>query len=73
MGGLLADPVLTLPGLFGEGAIWGFDWITRYPYAVPSLINTVALAITGSIVFFGLEEVWTDGALYCLKLIIIRH
>ncbi|KAI1160849.1 major facilitator superfamily domain-containing protein [Nemania serpens] len=56
MGGLLADPVLTLPGLFGEGAIWGFDWITRYPYAVPSLINTVALAITGSIVFFGLEE-----------------
>ncbi|KAI1189166.1 major facilitator superfamily domain-containing protein [Nemania serpens] len=56
MGGLLADPVLTLPGLFGEGAIWDFDWIVRYPYALPNLINTVTLAITGLIAFFGLEE-----------------
>lgn len=57
MGGLLADPVLTLPGLFGESAIWGFDWIFKYPYALPSLINTVTLAITGLVVFLGLEEV----------------
>ncbi|KAI1750537.1 major facilitator superfamily domain-containing protein [Xylaria castorea] len=56
MGGFLADPVLTLPGLFGEGAIWGFDWIFRYPYALPSLINTITLTVTGLIVFFGLEE-----------------
>ncbi|KAI0908062.1 major facilitator superfamily domain-containing protein [Ustulina deusta] len=56
MGGLLADPVLTLPGLFGESAIWGFDWIFKYPYALPSLINTVTLAITGLVVFLGLEE-----------------
>ncbi|KAI1114109.1 MFS transporter [Nemania sp. NC0429] len=56
MGGLLADPVLTLPGLFGEGALWGFDWIFKYPYALPSLINTVTLTITGLIVLFGLEE-----------------
>jgi hypothetical protein len=60
MGGVLADPVLTLPGIFGEGAILGFDWIFRYPYALPSLINTVTLAITGLIVFFGLEEVWSN-------------
>ncbi|KAI0427548.1 major facilitator superfamily domain-containing protein [Xylaria sp. FL1042] len=56
MGGLLADPALTLPGLFGESAIWGFDWIFKYPYALPSLINTVTLSITGLIVFLGLEE-----------------
>ncbi|KAI1151084.1 major facilitator superfamily domain-containing protein [Nemania diffusa] len=56
MGGLLADPALTLPGLFGEGAVWGFDWIFRYPYALPSLINTITLTITGLIVFLGLEE-----------------
>ncbi|KAI1272496.1 major facilitator superfamily domain-containing protein [Xylaria sp. FL0933] len=56
MGGLLADPALTLPGLFGESAIWGFDWIFRYPYALPSLINTITLSITGLIVFLGLEE-----------------
>ncbi|KAI1177851.1 MFS general substrate transporter [Nemania sp. FL0916] len=56
MGGVLADPTLTLPGLFGEGAIWGYDWIFRYPYALPSLINTVTLAITALIVFLWLEE-----------------
>ncbi|GAP86660.1 putative MFS transporter [Rosellinia necatrix] len=56
MGGLLADPVLTFPGLFGEGAIWGFDWVFKYPYALPSLINTVTLTITGLIVVLGLEE-----------------
>ncbi|KAI1296420.1 major facilitator superfamily domain-containing protein [Xylaria venustula] len=56
MGGLLADPVLTLPGLFGESAIWGFDWIFKYPYALPSLINTITLSLTGLIVFLGLEE-----------------
>ncbi|KAI3317358.1 MFS general substrate transporter [Xylariaceae sp. AK1471] len=56
MGGVLADPVLTLPEVFGEGAIFGFNWIFRYPYALPSLINTGALTITGFIVFFGLEE-----------------
>ncbi|KAI0808747.1 major facilitator superfamily domain-containing protein [Xylaria sp. FL0064] len=56
MGGLLADPALTLPGLFGESAIWGFDWIFKYPYALPSLINTVTLSVTGLIVFLGLEE-----------------
>ncbi|KAI0975920.1 major facilitator superfamily domain-containing protein [Xylaria arbuscula] len=56
MGGLLADPVLTLPGLFGESAIWGFDWVFKYPYALPSLINTVTLSLTGLIVFLGLEE-----------------
>lgn len=61
MGGLLADPILTLPGLFGEGAIWGFNWIFNYPYALPSLINAITLAITGLIVVLGLEEVHTDN------------
>ncbi|OTB04721.1 hypothetical protein M426DRAFT_151033 [Hypoxylon sp. CI-4A] len=56
MGGLLADPATTLPGYFGEGAIWGFDWIHKYPYALPSVLNAVTLTITTLIVFFGLEE-----------------
>ncbi|KAI1422740.1 major facilitator superfamily domain-containing protein [Xylaria sp. FL1777] len=56
MGGVLADPALTFPGLFGESAIWGFDWVFKYPYALPSLINTITLSITGLIVFLGLEE-----------------
>ncbi|KAI0839536.1 MFS general substrate transporter, partial [Hypoxylon sp. FL0890] len=56
MGGLLADPTTTLPGLFGEGAIWGFSWIQKYPYALPSVLNAVTLTITTLIVFFFLEE-----------------
>ncbi|KAI1827627.1 major facilitator superfamily domain-containing protein [Xylaria intraflava] len=56
MGGVLADPALTLPGIFGEGGIWGFDWIFKYPFALPSLINTVTLSVTTLIVFLGLEE-----------------
>ncbi|KAI0113808.1 MFS general substrate transporter [Hypoxylon sp. NC0597] len=56
MGGLLADSAKTLPGFFGEGAIWGFKWIQEYPYALPSVINAMALTITTLIVFFFLEE-----------------
>ncbi|KAI1391910.1 MFS general substrate transporter [Hypoxylon trugodes] len=56
MGGLLADPATTLPGFFGEGAVWGFNWIAEYPYALPSVLNAVTLTITTLIVFFALEE-----------------
>jgi hypothetical protein len=68
MGGVLADPALTLPRIFGEGAIWGFDWIFRYPYSLPSMINALTLTITGSIVFFGLEEVNDTAVLDILLL-----
>ncbi|KAI0020018.1 major facilitator superfamily domain-containing protein [Xylariomycetidae sp. FL0641] len=56
MGGLLADPATTLPGLFGEGAVWGFEWLREYPYALPSLLNAITLTIVGLMVFLGLEE-----------------
>ncbi|OTA62875.1 MFS general substrate transporter [Hypoxylon sp. EC38] len=56
MGGLLADPATTLPGFFGEGAMWGFNWIQKYPYALPNVLNAITLTITGFIVFFFLEE-----------------
>ncbi|KAI1327042.1 major facilitator superfamily domain-containing protein [Xylariaceae sp. FL0255] len=56
MGGVLADPVLTMPGLFGESAIFGFDWVFKYPYALPSFVNFVTLSLTGFLVLFALEE-----------------
>ncbi|KAI0886210.1 MFS general substrate transporter [Annulohypoxylon maeteangense] len=56
MGGLLADTSRSLPNIFGEGAVLGFNWIQKYPYALPSVLNTIALTITTLIVFFGLEE-----------------
>lgn len=57
MGGFLADAPTSLPALFGEGAIFGFDWIQTYPYALPSVLNAVALGVTAIVVFFFLEEV----------------
>ncbi|KAF7926010.1 uncharacterized protein EAE97_010310 [Botrytis byssoidea] len=56
MGGLLADPAMTLPGLFGDQAAFGFEWLKSYPYALPGILNAVFLATTGVIVFLGLEE-----------------
>lgn len=57
MGGLLADPAMTLPGLFGPQAAFGFKWLESYPYALPGILNTVFLTTTGALVFLGLEEV----------------
>lgn len=57
MGGLLADPAMTLPGLFGDQAAFGFEWLKSYPYALPGILNAIFLATTGVIVFLGLEEV----------------
>lgn len=56
-GGLLAEPIWTLPGLFGEGALFGFHWLHEYPYALPSLMNALALTATSVVVFLYLEEV----------------
>ncbi|KAI1449170.1 MFS general substrate transporter [Annulohypoxylon stygium] len=56
MGGLLADTSRSLPGIFGEGACFGFSWIQKYPYALPSVLNAITLTITTLIVFFALEE-----------------
>lgn len=68
MGGFLADAPSSLPGLFGEGAIFGFEWIQAYPYALPSVLNAVALGVTAVVVFFFLEEV---GAPYLAELFFV--
>ncbi|CAK7215164.1 hypothetical protein SCUCBS95973_002387 [Sporothrix curviconia] len=56
MGGFLADAPTSLPALFGLDGLWGFQWIQDYPYALPSVLNAVALAVTALVVFFCLEE-----------------
>lgn len=56
MGGLLADPVTTLPGLFGPEAAFGMSWLQKYPYALPGVLNAIFLTTTAAFVFFGLEE-----------------
>jgi hypothetical protein len=56
MGGLLAEPQTTLPGIFGENAPLGFKWLQAYPFALPSLINALLLTTSTLITFFFLEE-----------------
>lgn len=57
MGGMLAEPAKTLPGLFGENAIFGYQWIQDYPFALPSLMNCLFLSIATAMTFLFLEEV----------------
>lgn len=57
MGGVLADPAVNLPGIFGEGAILGFQWIRDYPYSLPSLLNCLFLSLATAATFLFLEEV----------------
>ncbi|EPE04019.1 mfs transporter [Ophiostoma piceae UAMH 11346] len=60
MGGFLADPANTLPSLFGDGAIFGFQWIQAYPFALPSVLNAVSLGLSAMVVLFCLEETSKD-------------
>ena len=43
LGGVLANPAKTMPNMFGDGAIVGFQWMKDYPYALPSLVNAFSL------------------------------
>ncbi|RMZ88236.1 hypothetical protein DV736_g4525, partial [Chaetothyriales sp. CBS 134916] len=60
MGGFLADPVKSIPGLFGPGG-WvggkdGVGWMKTFPYALPSLVGAMIVASGVLLVLFGLEE-----------------
>ncbi|THD00485.1 hypothetical protein EYZ11_000049 [Aspergillus tanneri] len=60
MGGMLADPVKSYPRLFGPdssfGGHTGVQWLIRYPYALPMLVNAIFLSFTAACVATGLEE-----------------
>jgi hypothetical protein len=60
LGGILADPTTTLPGYFSPGAIFGFQWIQDYPFALPSLLNAVFLGFSTLLTFAFLEETSKD-------------
>ncbi|TQV93769.1 MFS transporter [Cordyceps javanica] len=55
-GGMLASASTTLPGIFAPGAVFGFEWIQKYPFALPSLMNVLSLSIVTVIVMLFLEE-----------------
>ena len=60
MGGLLADPVGSYPGIFGPGGSIGREhgvwWLTQWPYALPNVVNAMFLATSALALVLGLEE-----------------
>lgn len=69
MGGLFANAANTLPGLFGEGAIFGFQWIRDYPYALPSLVNAFTLALCTIWTWLFLREVQCHSRQTCVDVL----
>ncbi|KAK3717401.1 hypothetical protein LTR37_005790 [Vermiconidia calcicola] len=51
IGGLLADPIGSYPGVFA--GVW---WLERWPYALPNVVNATFLIISAVALVFGLEE-----------------
>ncbi|OAX84238.1 hypothetical protein ACJ72_01400 [Emergomyces africanus] len=60
LGGLLADPLGSYPGLFGQGSFFGgqngVSWMKKWPYALPNVISAIFIFISAIAVFFGLDE-----------------
>ncbi|KAH9876719.1 hypothetical protein J1614_003851 [Plenodomus biglobosus] len=60
LGGLLANPFVSYPSLFGPGSYLGggdgVQWLQRWPYALPNLMSAVFLLCSGLSAIFFLEE-----------------
>ncbi|CAG9975839.1 unnamed protein product [Clonostachys byssicola] len=60
LSGFLADPIHSLPNLFGPGsAIGGSDgvwWMAKFPYALPNLLFSTILAMAALAIVLGLDE-----------------
>ncbi|KAF6822656.1 major facilitator superfamily transporter [Colletotrichum plurivorum] len=60
MSGFLADPVHTLPGLFGPGSLFGgadgTHWLKSFPYALPNLLCSSVLSLAALGIILGLDE-----------------
>lgn len=66
LGGVLADPASNYPDLFGH-----VPWMIKYPYALPNLVSAGFMLWSASLVFFGLEEVFTDYSFQTLSIRLI--
>ncbi|KAF5983629.1 permease of the major facilitator superfamily [Fusarium bulbicola] len=58
--GFMADPVHTLPGIFGPGSVFGGEkgvqWLEKFPYALPNLFCFSVLMSAFFLVILGLDE-----------------
>jgi MFS family permease len=53
LGGILADPVTTWPGVFGH-----WEWARTYKWALPNIASACFLMISFCAALFFLDEVW---------------
>jgi MFS family permease len=60
LGGLLSDPLNSYPRIFGPhsplGGADGAQWLERFPYALPMVLNFFFLMLCAVLVGIGLEE-----------------
>ncbi|KAM6524488.1 hypothetical protein FALCPG4_010100 [Fusarium falciforme] len=60
MSGVLANPIDSLPGLFGPGSFFGgcdgVQWMSRFPYALPNVVCALLLITSALGVIFALGE-----------------
>ena len=65
LGGLLSDPLNSYPRIFGPhsplGGADGAQWLERFPYALPMVLNFFFLMLCAVLVGIGLEEVRTPA------------
>ncbi|OHE96566.1 major facilitator superfamily transporter [Colletotrichum orchidophilum] len=60
LGGFLADPIASLPSIFGPGSFFGgkdgVEWMERFPYALTNFVCSSILMIAALGVVLGLDE-----------------
>ncbi|KAI1614881.1 major facilitator superfamily domain-containing protein [Exophiala viscosa] len=60
LSGFLADPVHSLPSIFGPGSLFGGKggvlWMTKFPYALPNLMFAIILGTAALAIILGLDE-----------------
>lgn len=64
LAGILVEPALNFPHLFGENSVFGGSdgvrWMRTYPYALANLLSTILLFAEAALVHYGLEETLKD-------------
>lgn len=60
LSGFLADPIHSLPSLFGPGSLFGglkgVAWMSTFPYALPNVVFAVVLGAAALGIVLGLDE-----------------
>ncbi|KAL2427146.1 Major facilitator superfamily multidrug transporter mfsB [Exophiala dermatitidis] len=60
LGGFLADPIDSFPGIFGPGSLIGgkdgVRWMKAFPYALPNVVSACFILTSALCVVLGLDE-----------------